>query len=103
MKYLSIATAFLIALFSQGCSSSVASDNSAFNNWLNSAVEKIQQSSPNYRRIPIDTDKQVNAFTEVSYKFYKKEITKAEFIQRMESQYPSYSVSIKTLADALTK
>jgi hypothetical protein len=71
-----------------------------YKKWMDKTVEKTERKA-DYRRIPIDTNDQVNHFYSLSYKAYKEEISKQEFIKEMERKYPGYSVSIRWIAEQL--
>lgn len=90
---------FVFAL--QGCAAiHPAMDDDAYVQWLDTTVERIKN-NPSYVRIPIDTDEQMDQFVDLSYRAYKKEITKGQFIGEMEQQYPGYSESINWIAEQL--
>ena len=77
-----------------------AFDDDGYRDWAISLVEKIKE-KPGYRRIPLDTEEQMNHFSTVSYKAYKNEISEKDFIQEMNSKYPDHSESIQWIANQL--
>ncbi|NKC14696.1 MAG: hypothetical protein GKR94_21670 [Gammaproteobacteria bacterium] len=100
MKNLLLISATSLILALQGCAGHPAFNDEGYLQYTKSIYEKIKN-NPNYRRIPLDTDQQVDDFTTLEYKAYKKEISKEEFIRELERQYPGYSESIKWNADQL--
>lgn len=100
MKNLLIMSITLLILALEGCVTQSASVDTGYFQYCNSIIEKVKN-TPDYRRIPIDTKQQEDSFMELQYKAYKKEISREEFIRKMEREYPGYSESIKWVADQL--
>ncbi|WP_156897146.1 hypothetical protein [Ferrimonas kyonanensis] len=86
----------------QGCSAHPAFDDSGYTQRLDAVVDSIKN-NPSYKRVPIDTDEQVEQFTELTYQLYKKQISNDQFVQQMLLEYPDYQTSIRWLATQFQK
>lgn len=61
----------------------------------------IVQATPNYKRIPLDTEEEQAWFTALTFLYWDNQITREEFIQEGLSRFPGYKASLELVADAL--
>lgn len=80
----------------QGCSSASqdprvvsAVADKPFYAWFNQLISQIKD-DPGYKRLPIDTEAQSNDFLVLLHDTYRHTISKQEFAQRVNSQYPGH-------------
>ncbi|WP_149195392.1 hypothetical protein [Luteimonas suaedae] len=71
-----------------GPSRAVAQDTE-FLNWVVSLGDAAER-DPKYRRIPLDTPPQVNAFTERLHRLYRGQDGEAEFRTWVDAEYPGH-------------
>jgi len=81
----------------QGCVSNQPEDprvvaaevDKPFTDWTNRLLEQVQ-ANPNYRRLPIDTKAQQDQFLVWLHDAYRHRITKQEFANRVNGEYPGH-------------
>ncbi|MDH1321653.1 hypothetical protein N5C39_25320 [Enterobacter bugandensis] len=66
-----------------------AVEDKPFYSWFNKLVSQIEK-DPIYKRIPIDTTTQSNEFLVLLHDTYRHRVTKEEFSQRINTQYPDH-------------
>lgn len=66
-----------------------------------SSVAKEAAADPSYKEIPLNTTADKNWFTDLAYKYYKKDITGGEFVKQGVAKFPEYGDSFQYLANAL--
>ncbi len=81
-------------------SSNKAFDDDGFTSWMDQLNSRIV-ANHNYKRIPLDQDGQFEAYVDLVYKAYKKEIDKNTFIQTLNNMYPGYQTSVNFIAKQL--
>lgn len=95
--------AILTLLLLTACSSQPnipALNDSGYMQWLDKTTAN---KAATYKHIPINTDAQINHFYSLSYKAYKKQISKQQFVTEMETKYPGHLKSIQWIAHQLPK
>lgn len=65
-------------------------EDTAFMSWMNSLVEAAGNDSE-YRRIPLNTPEQVNAFAERLHRLYRGRTSEAEFRAWVNERYPGHT------------
>jgi len=65
------------------------------------SVTQAAAADPDYDKIPLDTAADQSWFTDLAYKYYKKDITGAEFVQQGIAKFPGYGDSFQYIADKL--
>ncbi|MBV7483874.1 hypothetical protein [Bordetella sp. BOR01] len=100
-------TALVLALpLVQGCASSqdprveAAVADEPFYDWFNKLVSQIE-ADPKYKRIPIDTKPESNEFLVLLHDTYRHKITKQEFVQRVNTQYPGHDYETSFIVSRL--
>lgn len=99
-RYIRLSRAFLIAAFltlplAQGCAAkqdpriTAAVEDKSFQDWFDQLIGQIK-ANPQYKRIPIETEAQQNEFLALLHDAYRHRISKQEFAQRVNSQYPNH-------------
>lgn len=66
-------------------------------------VVAVAKATPNYERIPLDTEEEQNWFTTLTFKYWDGQITRSEFMQEGLSRFPDYKASLELVADELKK
>ena len=64
-------------------------------------VVSVVDGTPDYKRIPLDTEEQRGWFAELTFKYWDGQITREEFIKKSAARFPDYLASIELVADAL--
>ncbi|MEW5561940.1 hypothetical protein AB1287_17105 [Enterobacter asburiae] len=95
---LSIAGLIFCALtlpLAQGCATNqdprveAAVADKPFYDWFNNLISQIK-ADPSYKRLPIDSKAQSNDFLALLHTAWQHKISKREFTQRVNSQYPGH-------------
>lgn len=59
------------------------------------------QNDPNYKRIPLDTQEQMNWFEGLTFLYWDGKITREQFISQGLERYPGHKASFEYVADRL--
>lgn len=110
-RYTRLSRAFLMAAIlglplAQGCATNqapriaAAVEDKPFQDWLDQLISQIK-GSPHYKRIPIDTAEQQNEFLVLLHDAYRHRISKQDFAQRVNNQYPDHQSETSLIVSRL--
>ncbi|RBL86647.1 hypothetical protein DDE05_08950 [Streptomyces cavourensis] len=110
-RYAKICRAFLVSAVLalpvvQGCATEqnprvdAAVDDQPFQAWLNGLVSQID-ANPRYKRLPLDTTDSREAFLVLLHDTYHHRVSKEEFSQRVNSQFPSHQYETSFIVSRL--
>lgn len=90
----------------QGCATNTdprvaaAVDDKPFYTWFNGLVDQIK-ADPNYKRMPIDTEAEVNQFLVELHDAYRHRITKKDFAALLNDRYPNHQNEVSFIVSRL--
>lgn len=79
-----------------------AMSDAGFVTWLKGLMARVQ-ADPSYKRLPLDTDAQTEAFEAKLYEAYRGVITPGEFAAWAGKTYPGHAYEIGVITGALPK
>lgn len=62
---------------------------------------KVIDATPDYQRIPLDTDEDTSWFAGLSFQYWDGQITKDEFMEKGLARFPDYRTSFELVANNL--
>lgn len=83
-------------------STRAAQEDAAFQSWLQALLERIQ-ADPRYRRLPLDTKAQTDAFLAKLHEAYRGSLTHADFVAWADHTYPGHDYEIGVIRGALPR